>query len=318
MRLILTLLLISTSQAFDLKSWASPGSDQVNLCWPAVENADYYEVYAGRTFQGSYEWSNTVSGNDAVHMRPVLPGREFIFLVAYTADHQVIETSDTIGCFYLRNSTFPPGVERSVPFALGKLEYLDRTTETGCDFSADNSTRPSDIIGVQLVSGAFGNADRVVRQDGGSAAFRTAPNGAWLGTLESGAAMILGRAYVFATIQNSHAPIITGRANSNFSPDGMITITGGLAAVSTPIGFPIFDATPVSALGLETSGFSRGNPVTGDGLMEQGTGRLAILTSQGQWRGTLDYCYPERAYFITNRPHSNGTWVYHFSSVGLP
>ena len=319
MRLILSfILLVSSTQAFDLNSWVPLGSNQVNLCWPTVENTDHFEVFVGRAFIGQYEWSNTVDGNGAVHTRPVLPGREFIYVAAFDANDQLIERSDTVGCYYLLDLNVPVGRAKGVSFGIGKLEYVDQISETQCDFSDVISNRPSDIVGIQLVPGGFSMADRIARQDGGSMAYRATPTGVWNGPLESGASMIAGRAYYFATIQNSRSPIITDRANSNFIADGMVTITGGSMTVTTPICFPIIDVTHVAALGLETSGFSRGNPLAGDAVLEQGTGRMANLNAQGQWRGSLDYCYPERAYYILNRPHSNGTWTYNFSSVGLP
>lgn len=319
MRLILSFfLLVSLTQAFELNSWVPLGSNQVNLCWPTVENADHYEVFVGRAFIGRYDWSNTVDGNGAVHMRPVLPGREFIFVAAFDANDQLIERSDTVGCYYLPNHNVPVGYAKAISFGIGKLEYVDRISEPQCDFSDVISTRPSDIVGIQLAPGGFSMADRIARQDVSSFAYRASPTGVWNGPLESGALMVVGGAYYFATSQNSRSPIITGRANSNLIADGMATITGGNMAVTTPICFPIIDVTHVAALGLETSGFRRGNPLAGDAVLEQGTGRMANLNAQGQWRGSLDYCYPERAYYILNRPHSNGTWIYNFSSVGLP
>lgn len=315
--LLLSILLLSTeSFGFPLYSWIPSGASQVSFCWPPVVSATSYELYKSNSFSQEYHFAEAVADTALTQPRSSTSGREYFYLVAFNEQDQMIERSDTVGCYYLYDVNAPPGTSKVISFALGKLEFRDNLDE--CQFAPVISTQPSDIIGVQISEGAFTLADRVVRQDGGYSAYRSLPNGAWVGTLEAGALMLLGRAYFFSTIQNTPTPVITGCARSDYSPVGSLAIQGGNSRVSTPLGFPVLDDHHVSCMGLETCGFRRGTFTTSDLVIEQRTGRTAHLMHDGNWRGTLDYCSPEAAYFIINRPHDNGTWLYNFQSVGLP
>ncbi len=317
-----TLLLAIT--VYTLPSYAFPvgvevpyGSEQFELCWQAVPEAEQYAVYNSPAFIGSYVFANLVSGLSSTHSRPSLPGREFFYVVALDANNEVIESSDTVGCYYLRDFQFPEGRAKSVPFALGKLEYRVTGSSACSSFSADITTQPSSIIRNQAMPGGFTTADRVVTQNGGAFAYRVAPAGNWTGSLETTSAMALGQAFFFASIHDSPPPIITGCAQSGYAPAGTVSIASGVQA-ATPIGFPIVDAHHVGLMGLETCGLRRGTFTSADMVVEQISGRSAFILPNGNWRGTLDTCYPEYAYYIINRPHDNGAWTYDIATVGFP
>lgn len=317
--LLIILILVTSSYAFPLTSWVSSGSDRVNLCWDPIPDATQYDLYVCGSFHGAYTFSNAVASPGIAHPHlGYIPDREFLFVKALNAAQEVISVSDTIGCYYLKH--YWSNTIRSINFGIGELEYKELNGDSGCVYLDNVSTRPSDIIGAQLATGTYVTGDRIARQDNGAFAYRDQHIG-WNGVLETSGSMIPGRAYSFITIDSyRRPPILTGRARSDYSISEFIPITAPTPpsnVASTPMSFPVVDVTPISELGLVSSGFADGTVLTSDRVAEQAGGRFAYLNTSGQWRGRLTECAPEAAYLIVS--HTQGSvWTYNTGSIGQP
>ncbi|MCB9357787.1 MAG: hypothetical protein H6508_00900 [Calditrichaeota bacterium] len=314
--------IVTQSQAFDMTSWVPAESDQVIFCWEAVPGVEHYELHVSASFGGPYSLAEIV--NTLETSRPNLHrgySREFVFAAAINASGEVIGVSDTIGCYFLSNTAdVPQGSIKIAQFGVGGLQYFSLAGDSGCAHTDVLSTSPSDIIGVQTTALGFALSSRVNRVDNWQIAYRNT-NGDWTGSLEQTQNMVPGRAYVFVTADpDERPPILTGKATSEDSPQGVITVLAPSfpsAFAVTSMSLPIVDVRDVASLGLISSGFQSGTFTSSDLVVEVTTGKKTWLTSGMQWRGSLETCSPEQSYLIVNRTTGH-TWAYDFSLIGQP
>lgn len=236
-------------------------------------------------------------------------------LFAATAFAQQSDPSNDVGYVKLNSTgSGTPGVQAVLPFGLPFKFWnvVSNVPQYGVE-----STRPSSIIGAQTAQGTVTSADRVVRQDGGNFAYRSNPAGAWTGSLETGATMVPGRAYFYQNKTGANRVLVLAGDVDNAGGYGTVSITGGVAVASTPLSWRdsrnIVIATQVGPQ-LIADGFTGGTALTSDQVVAQIGGAAARVSAGGVWAGTLTQIAPGQAYFIQNRPHPNGTWIYDYAT----
>jgi hypothetical protein len=234
---------------------------------------------------------------------------------AATAFAQQSDPSNDVGYVKLNSTgSGTPGVQAVLPFGLPfKFWVVTANVPT----YGTESTRPSSIVGAQINPGSFTTADRLVRQDGGAFAYRLAPANNYTGSLETGATMIPGRAYFYQNKTGANRTLVLAGDVDNAGGYGTITITGGASTASTPISWRdsrnLAVATTVGPE-LIADGFTGGTFTTSDQIIAQIGGASARASAAGVWSGTLTTLAPGQAYFIQNRVHGNGTWVYDYAT----
>ncbi|MBL0062472.1 MAG: hypothetical protein IPP40_13555 [bacterium] len=238
-------------------------------------------------------------------------------LFAATAFAQQSDPSNDVGYVKLNSTgSGTPGVQTTLNFG---LPFKFWTVVANVPQYGTESTRPSSIIGSQIVGNANPTlADRIVRQDGGAAAFRNGA-GVWSGTLETGASMVPGRAYAYQNKTGVARTLVLAGDVDNAGGYGTISITGGVSTASTPISWRdsrnIVVATQVGPQ-LIADGFTGvANPLNSDQLVAQNGGATARVNAAGTvWGGTLTQIVPGQPYNVQNRPHPNGTWIYDYQT----
>ena len=238
-------------------------------------------------------------------------------LFAATAFAQQSDPSNDVGYVKLTaTGSGTPGVQSVLNFG---LPFKFWTVVSNVPQYGTESTRPSSIIGSQIVGNANPTlADRIVRQDGGAAAFRNGV-GTWTGGLETGATMVPGRAYSYQNKTGVARTLVLAGDVDNSGGYGTISVTGGVATASTPLSWRdsrnIVIATQVGPQ-LVADGFTgAANPLQSDQLVAQNGGATARVNAAGTvWSGGLTQIVPGQPYFIQNRPHVNGTWVYDYAT----
>jgi hypothetical protein len=169
--------------------------------------------------------------------------------------------------------------------------------------------KPSDIIGDQANCGNIIASDKILRQ-GGDLAGRYGAGCTWAGSLETTAQMRSSGAYWY---QNKTASprdiVIAGEADVTSLPDSAIV------APNTYKQYSWRDprVRPREQLQLQANGFTCGNVVTSDKLIQQ-LGDLCYCSSpSGNWNtsaGALLQVTPGKAYWIQSK---HGTaWTYRY------
>ncbi len=235
---------------------------------------------------------------------------------AATAFAQQSDPSNDVGYVKLSSTgSGTPGVQAVLPFGLPfKFWVVTANVPT----YGTESTRPSSIVGAQINPGSFTGADRIVRQDGGAFAYRLAPAGNYTGSLESGATMIPGRAFYYQNKTGANRTLVLAGDVDNAGGYGTITISGGAVVASSPISWRdsrnLAIATTVGPQ-LVADGFMGGSFTTSDQIIAQSGGAAARVNAAGTtWSGSLTSLVPGQAYFIQNRVHGNGAWVYDYAT----
>ncbi|MDD5087674.1 MAG: hypothetical protein PHI18_02595 [bacterium] len=182
------------------------------------------------------------------------------------------------------------------------------------------SRKPSDIIGSQATAGNSITSDKVVKQ-GGETGYRKSSDGLWTGALETSGGdpglMEPGRAYWY---QNKTAAALNIVLAGQVDKDAGASIPGDYAIPVVTVGPSAYvtyswrdsRVVPIADLGLLTSGFTGGNSITSDKLIEQGGATGYYKTSDGTWQ-TLLQVTPGKAYWIQNK--HTGTWSYDYNTV---
>jgi len=131
--------------------------------------------------------------------------------------------------------------------------------------------------------------------------------------------MVPGRAYSYQNKTGVARTLVLAGDVDNSGGYGTISVTGGVATASTPLSWRdsrnIVIATQVGPQ-LVADGFTgAASPLQSDQLIAQNGGASARVNAAGTvWAGTLLQIVPGQPYFIQNRPHVNGTWVYDYAT----
>ncbi|RQV96741.1 hypothetical protein EH220_05310 [bacterium] len=215
------------------------------------------------------------------------------------------------------------GIQYATPFGLA-FKFWD-VDEFGVPTYGSESTKPSDIVGDQTNPGDVISADQILKQASGDYGYRTVA-GDWLGDLEVNESMEPGRAYWY--LNKSGAPrnlVLAGEVDNAgnyggvFMDDPPAVPANGQYA--TPYSWRDSRNVILDSLDLLNQGFTGGDVVTSDKILEQGTGLQAnYLTATPGWdyggAGTpFMTITPSRAYWILNR-HVGNEWTYTY--VGVP
>lgn len=238
---------------------------------------------------------------------------------AVTAFAQQSDPSNDVGYVKLSSTgSGTPGVQSVLPFG---LPFKFWTVVANVPSYGTESTRPSSIVGAQINPGTFTSADRVVRQDGGSFAYRLAPGNLYTGTLESLQNMVPGRAYFYQNKTGVNRTLVLAGDVSNGDVYGPLTVTGGASTASTPMSWrESRNRLVATQVGPQLAGavgtqFEGGTFTTSDALVAQIGGAAARLNAaETTWSGTLTQITPGSAYFIQNKVHANGTWIYNYNT----
>lgn len=243
-------------------------------------------------------------------------------LFAATAFAQQSDPSNDVGYVKINSTgSGTPGVQAVVAFG---LPFKFWNVVSNVPQFGNESTRPSSIIGTQIVAGTFTSADRIVRQDGGATSYRLAPAGTWTGTLESGAAMVPGRAYFYQNKTGLNRFIVLAGDVQNNNDYGIATplsVTGNpTTAENVSLSWRDSRNVPVStAVGpqLVAQGFMGGSFTTSDNIVDQAGGSARVDAAGLVWAGSLTQLVPGHAFYILNRVHANNGWTYNYAT-GLP
>ncbi len=181
------------------------------------------------------------------------------------------------------------------------------------------STNPSDIFGDQTNCGGTTTADRILRQDNGTSAFRSTTLGCgWTGTLESGSGVLPGRAYWY---YNRTA------ANRDLVLAGEVDNTGNYATIAmalatyNPYSWRDSRAVDRDDLNLVAAGFRGGSLAsTSDQVINQTGGAFFWRrTTDNTWQPTTGplSVQPGAAYWIFNRNQAGDVvWNYNYDASG--
>jgi len=178
------------------------------------------------------------------------------------------------------------------------------------------STDPEHIVGDQSNCGNGVTADLIWRQDNGNTAFRTCA-GLWSGTLHDADGMIPGRAYWYRNRTVANRNLVLAGEVDNSGNYGTVSVTNN---AYTPVSWRNSRSDTVAVLNLLTSGFTGGSlSANSDQVIRQGGGGSFAwyrTTGTPMWQGSLGRIEPGLAYWVFNRNHVNGTWVYNFNPGG--
>lgn len=180
------------------------------------------------------------------------------------------------------------------------------------------ATTPSDILGSQLNCGSISTADRIIRQDNGAVAYRSAGiSCAWSGSLETGSGMNPGRAYWYLNRTAANRDLLLAGEVDNAGNYATICMVEG---AYTPYSWRDARLLSVNNLNLAAAGFGCGSLIpTSDRLIAQTGGYFMWRRcSDNTWQGLLISVEPGVAYWVYNRTHANGAWCYNYDASGNP
>ena len=291
-----------------------PGTaEQMRLFWNAVPGATSYDLFT----------CDAVGGNDAVlgsvtdttYLDNTLVDRRYYRVRARNAD-TTSAPSNVAGYVSLILMTTGSKTAFGLPFKFWAVPAANAPRYE------IESTKPSAIIGAQSDCGTISTADRVSQQ-GGSYAYRNAASSCgWAGTLETGGAMIPGKAYFYFSwsMVPGRRLVLAGDAD-----------TTGTAFVTTPIPAPAIAGGAYSVpyswrdprdvarnkLNLLAATFTGGAINTSDRVSEQGGAYFWYNDTSSDWAGTLTGVKPGKAYYIINK-HAGHAWTYSYTASGQP
>lgn len=209
----------------------------------------------------------------------------------------------------------------ATPFGL-PFKFWD--VDAGVPSYGIESTDPSDIIGDQTNPGDGIGGDQVMKQSSGEYAYRTAT--AWEGDLETTHGMVPGDAYWYLNRSGAARTLVLAGEVDNAGNYGGIFVDDPPASppnqqFATAYGWRDSRNVPLNSLDLLNQGFTGGDAVSSDKILDQNNGQQAnYLTATMDW----DYggegqpfqtITPGHAYWIINR-HPTQEWTYTY--VGVP